>query len=176
MRPVLASVLVAALTVPAAAAGTAVAPYVVHGDRSAGGIVIARSKPAAAIARFGAPASRKADGVSCLVHWPRLRVAIRFLDFERRPCRNGVAVTVTITGRGHWRTAVGLRVGDPLARLRSLYPRAALRRGGFRPYVGYWLVPRRACAEVGAVPYPGLLARVSRGRVAALVVATTACE
>ncbi len=169
------------LVLAAAAAATATAraaptPYVIHSDRSAGGIVIARSLPAAAIARFGQPASRKAVGPSCLMYWPRLKLAIRFLDFERRPCRNGVAAVVTVTSREHWRTAVGLRVGDRVTRLWRLYPNASRQIGTYTPYAGYWLVTRRACAEVGGAPYPGLLARARNGRVTALVVSTTACE
>jgi hypothetical protein len=159
-----------------ASAPAAPAPYIIQSDRSAGGIVIARSKPAAAIARFGRPASQKAEGPSCLMYWPGLKLAIRFIDFERRPCRNGVAAVVTITSRERWRTAVGLRVGDRVARLWRLYPNASLQRGTFTPFAGYWLVTRRACAEVGGAPYPGLLARARNGRVTALVVSTTACE
>jgi hypothetical protein len=170
------AVLVAAAATTAASAPAAVAPYVIHSDRSAGGIVIARSLPATAIARFGQPASRRAEGPSCLMYWPRLKVAIRFLDFERRPCKNGVAAVVTITSREHWRTAVGLRVGDRIARLWRLYPQASRQIGTYTPYAGYWLVTRRACAEVGSAPYPGLLARARNGRVTALVLSTTACE
>ena len=177
MRLVVALGLVAAaLAATIASAEAAPAPYVIQSDRSAGGIVIARSKPAAAIARFGRPTSRKAEGPSCLMYWKSVKLAIRFLDFERRPCTNGVAAVVTITSRLHWRTAVGLRVGDRIARLWRLYPKASLQRGTFTPFAGYWLVTRRACAEVGGAPYPGLLARARNGRVSALVVSTTACE
>jgi hypothetical protein len=177
MRLLLALGIVAsAFAATSANAQAAPAPYVIQSDRSAGGIVIARSKPAAAIARFGQPTSRKAEGPSCLMYWKRFKLAIRFLDFERRPCTNGVAAVVTITSRLHWRTAVGLRVGDSIARLWRLYPQASLQRGTFTPFAGYWLVTRRACAEVGGAPYPGLLARARNGRVSALVVSTTACE
>ena len=44
---------------------------------------------------------------------------------------------------------------QPVARLRALYPAATFHRGA--PYQGWWLVPRRTCAEVGSQPYPGLL-------------------
>jgi hypothetical protein len=166
-----------ALAVTAVAtAHAAPAPYVIHSDRNAGGILIARSKPAAAIKRFGQPASRNAEGPGCLMYWPRVKLAIRFLDFERKPCTNGVAAVVTITSREHWRTAVGLRVGDRVARLWRLYPNASFQRGTYTPFGGYWLVTRRACAEVGGAPYPGLLARTRNGRVTVLVVSTTACE
>lgn len=70
----------------------------------------------------------------------------------------------------------GLRVGDTTARLWRLYPQASRQTGGYSAFRGYWLVTRRACAEVGGAPYPGLLARARNGRVTALVVATSACE
>ena len=81
----------------------------------------------------------------------------------------------TVTSRGAWRTAVGLRVGDGVGRLKRLYPRARYRRGPGGS-TGYWLVTRRTCELGGRQPYPGLLARVRDGRVAALVAGTTACE
>jgi hypothetical protein len=81
---------------------------------------------------------------------------------------------VTVTGRAAWRTALGLRVGDAVARLRSLYPHARLKGQGFDR--GYWLVTRQICAEVGGGSYPGLLARVRSGRVSALVAGISICD
>ena len=78
-------------------------------------------------------------------------------------------------GRAAWRTAVGLRVGDSAARLRTLYPKARLRTG-FAGDSGYWLVTRQVCAEVGGGAYPGLLARMKSGRVAALVARSSVCD
>lgn len=175
MKPLLVSfVAVAALVSPAAAAAQ---PHVIHADRWVGGLQVARATPADARARFGPPSTSRTElPYSCVESWRRIGLVLRFLDLsERRPCRGGVLVTATITSRGHWRTAVGLRVGDQVARVRRLYPYARFRRG-FAPWTGYWLVPRRTCAEVGAQPYPGLLARVRDGRVRALVAGTTACE
>ena len=80
----------------------------------------------------------------------------------------------TVTGRA-WRTGKGLRVGSTVAQLRRLYP-AARFHTGFAPERGWWLVPRRRCAEVGGGPYPGLLARMRAGRVSALVVTVGVCE
>jgi len=73
-----------------------------------------------------------------------------------------------------WHTLKGLRVGQPVARLRALYPTAIFHRAA--PYQGWWLIPRRTCAEVGRQPYPGLLARTAHRRVAAFVVTVAACE
>jgi hypothetical protein len=104
-----------------------------------------------------------------------VRLVVLFFTFEGKPCAKGVALIVTVTGRSAWRTAVGLRVGDPVGRLRALYPRARL-RNGFAGDSGYWLVTRQICAEVGGGVYPGLLARIQRGRVSALVARIAVCD
>ena len=105
----------------------------------------------------------------------RARLAVTFFTFEEKPCARGVALIVTVTGRAAWRTAMGLRVGDTAARLRTLYPRARLRTG-FAGDSGYWLVTRQVCAEVGGGAYPGLLARMRAGRVSALVARSSVCD
>ena len=164
----------ASLAVPAVAASP---PFVVHGDRAVGGLQIARGTLADARIRFGSPSTvrSRASGVECDAGWNRLGLKLVFLDFSGRACDDGVLVTATITNRSAWRTAVGLRVGDPVARLLRLYPRASLHRAS-PPWTGYWLVTRRTCAEVGSIPYPGLLARVRNSRVAALVAGTAPCD
>jgi hypothetical protein len=99
---------------------------------------------------------------------------------RRKPCERAHlergGLIATITSRGSWRTAAGLRVGNSVARLRALYPRAKLRTGSFDPRNGYWLLTRHMCAEVGGSPYPGLLARLRAGRVSALVASGTVCD
>lgn len=167
----------AACVVTFAGTGSAASPvHVIQGDRSAGGIVVARSTPAAVKELFGAPStSRATSAQSCLQSWKPARLVVHFFTFEGRPCAQGVALIVTVTGRAARRTSVGLRVGDPVARLRSLYPRARLRTG-FAGDSGYWLVTRKVCAEVGGGAYPGLLARMQRGRVSALVARSSVCD
>ena len=150
--------------------------HVIHGDRTAGGIRIARSTPTDVRKLFGAPStSRATSPQSCVQSWKGARLAVHFFTFEGKPCSAGVALIVTVTGRTAWRTAVGLRVGDTAARLRTLYPQARLRTG-FAGDSGYWLVTRQVCAEVGGGSYPGLLARMQRGRVSALVVRSSVCD
>ena len=150
--------------------------HVIQGDRSAGGIRIARSTPADVKRLFGAPSTSKARSAQdCVQSWKGARLVVTFFTFEGKPCTAGVALIVTVTGRSAWRTAVGLRVADTAARLRSLYPRARLRTG-FAGDSGYWLVKRRACAEVGGSAYPGLLARMRKGRVSALVARSSVCD
>lgn len=170
MRALIAAVLV--LT----GAGSAADVNVIQGDRNAGGIKIGRSTPADVKRLFGVPsASRAVSAQSCVRSWKGVRLVVHFFTFEGKPCAKGVALIVTVTGRAAWRTAVGLRVADPVARLRALYPRARLRKG-FGGDTGYWLVTRQICAEVGGGSYPGLLARVRAGRVSALVARTSVCD
>ena len=149
----------------------------IQGDRNAGGIRIARSTPAEVGTLFGAPSTSRATSRAVLP--AELEGApvspSHFFTFEGKPCTRGVALVVTVTGRAAWRTAVGLRVGDSAARLRALYPRARLRTG-FPGDSGYWLVTRQVCAEVGGGSYPGLLARMQRGRVSALVSRSSVCD
>ena len=175
MRALLLSV--AATVLLAMPASAASPPYVVQGDRAVGGLQIARGTLAQARRRFGAPSTvrARASGVECNAVWNRLGLRLAFLDFSGRACQDGVLVTATITSRSAWRTAVGLRVGDSAARIRQLYPRASFHPAS-PPWTGYWLVTRRTCAEVGALPYPGLLARVRSGRVSALVAGTAPCD
>lgn len=162
------------LVMPASAASPL---YVIQGDRAVGGLPIARGTLAQARQRFGTPSTvrARASGVECNAVWNRIGLRLAFLDFSGRACQDGVLVTATITSRSAWRTALGLRVGDSVARVRQLYPRATLHPAS-PPWTGYWLVTRRTCAEVGAIPYPGLLARVRGGRVTALIAGTAPCD
>ena len=170
-------VVATAALLPAVPASAASPPYVVQGDRAVGGLQIARGTLTQARQRFGPPSTvrSRASGFECNANWPRVGLRLAFLDFSGRACQDGVLVTATITSRSAWRTAVGLRVGDSVARVRRLYPRATLHPAS-PPWTGYWLVARRTCAEVGALPYPGLLARVRGGRVTALVAGTAPCD
>ena len=167
----------AALAVTASSAGTVTpASFVIQGDRTVGGLAMARAEPEEAVARFGAAALTRSRPPSCLMAWPRVGLAISFVDFARNPCRDGGAVVATVTSRARWRTALGLRVGDGIQRLRALYPDATPRTSSFGHWNGFWLVSRRACATVGGHGYPGLLARIRDGRVSALVVTAGVCE
>jgi hypothetical protein len=172
-------VLVAVALAALAGAASAAAPvHVIQGDRNAGGIRIARSTPADVKQLFGPASSGRTSSASpqsCVRIWSALRLEVEFFSFESNPCLRGVALTVTVRSRAAWRTALGLRVGDSAARLRALYPKAPLRTG-FAGDSGYWLVTRQVCAEVGGGAYPGLLARMQRSRVSALVARSSVCD
>jgi hypothetical protein len=170
--------LIAIVVAAASGSASAAAPptYVIQGDRSIGGLHLYRSTPADVTARFGKPASKRTSNErSCVGAWPRVGLVVEFFTFEGPPCAKGGAITLTISSRPHWRTAIGLRVGDSAGRLRSLYPHATI-HSGYAPWNGYWLVTRQICAEVGGGAYPGLLARVRGGQVSALVVGGTICD
>ena len=147
--------------------------FVVRSDTQIGafkarGGVLADAKKA-----FGAPTTvRKKNASECTVTWRKLGLVISFLSLERRdPCNTGFLVLGTMTSR-RWTTAAGLRIGNAAtpARIRAAYPRA------IRHANGWWLVTRKYCELGGNAPYPGLLARVSKGRISALVVQIGVCE
>jgi hypothetical protein len=170
---VVALAVIASAAVAAVGVQAAVPAYVIQGDRVVGGLVVARATAADARGRFGAPTATRSRGVSCTITWRGLGLTLGLLDFGGRGCVRGVVVTATVTNRPSWRTAVGLRVGDSVARLERLYPRASVHAGA---PAGYWLVTRRRCAEAGGGAFPGLLARMRARRVAVLVMTAGVCE
>ncbi len=150
--------------------------HVIKGDRNVGGILIGRSTPADVKRLFGTPStSRVLSTQTCVQTWKGIRLAVHFFTFDGKPCSGRIALIATVTGRSAWRTAVGLRVGDQVARLKALYPRARWRTG-FAGETGYWLVTEQLCSEAGGGDYPGLLARTRGGRVSALVARQAVCD
>jgi hypothetical protein len=115
------------------------------------------------VARFGEPTLRRRADVACDVRWSRPGLRARFANFGGlNPCSaaGGRAQRAVLTGP-RWRTLRGLRVGDPLARLRATYPDAVLRNRV------WWLA--RAYSPIGAGgEYPVLAAVVRSGEVRAL--------
>jgi hypothetical protein len=164
------------MVLAAAAASASAADRVIQADRMVGGLRLGSGSSGDAKVLFGSPRRSGRDGPTCTQTWPKLGLTITFLLFGASdPCLAGGAVTVTVTSRSGWRTALGLRVGDSALRLRRLYPRAR-RHENEGPLAGYWLITRRLCAATGGNIHPGLLARIRAGRVSALVVATGVCE
>jgi hypothetical protein len=108
---------------------------------------------------FGFPTYRRPHHFfNCEMRWARLGLRIHFAGTN--PCQHTMGFYgAEITGE-QWRTSKGLRIGDPVSRLRQLYPSARYRTGAGRP-AGWWLIVRTA---VGG-RYPALLARTRNDRV-----------
>jgi hypothetical protein len=113
--------------------------------------------------------------------WGSLGVSVDLLTYGGLPPgRNACTAPsvmrvnwVRVTGR-RWITARGLRVGDPVSKLRARYPHAPRNPRGTWPRPrAYWLVTRLTaciglCEGVRFVTVPQLLAEVRGGRVIAL--------
>ncbi len=170
-------ILAAALVVgaPSVAATTS---FVVRGDMQIGAFKTRGGAVADAKKAFGTPSTvRKKNASQCTAVWRDLGLVISFLSLERRdPCKRGFLVLGTMTSR-RWTTSAGLRIGNTAtpARIHAAYPRATYHRNA-GPSSGWWLVTRKYCELGGNAPYPGLLARVSSGRISALVVQIGVCE
>jgi hypothetical protein len=162
---------VAATLATAAPAGAQ--PFVIEarGSETGPGVVraIGDFKPArnprlrAAIRAYGQPTSRRGGGEICRVRWADLGVRITFQNFggvDSCEPSGGLAQKVVVAGDEPWRTRKGLRLGDGVARLERLYPRATRTSRGYRLARGIlpFGTPR---------PYAVLGARVPGGRVRA---------
>jgi hypothetical protein len=147
---------------------------VVVRDKSIGGVRVG-SKLARARSAFGRPnTTRRVGRDECRAVWARIGLTLAFVDLSgRSPCRVGGLLVATAKS-ARWRTDRGLRVGDPVARIRALYPGA--RHFATAPYAGWWLITRHTCPTTGSQAYPGLRARISAQHVSALVVTVAACE
>jgi hypothetical protein len=134
---------------------------------------------AAAVSAFGRETTcrrlRKLSSFAA-VEWRPIGLRMVFGSYGAggaRPCRARRAVFLD-NARAYgkeWQTGLGLKVGDPVSKLRRLYPHATLRtyRRSVPAVRGWWLVLRTS-----RVPdfhhYPVLLATAHGGRVTSLVV------
>lgn len=92
-----------------------------------------RSRYANAVAAFGRPSGRRAEGNLCRVSWRDLGLSMGFVG---QGCSGtaGAWYGASVSDR-RWRTDRGLRVGDSVAQMRRLYPAATYRRErGRQPY------------------------------------------
>lgn len=124
---------------------------------------------AGAIEAFGRPKLKHTSDVTCTATWPRHALTVSFYNLggdDPRTPRFGFFGRAIMRG-DHWRTSKGLRLRDPVSRLRRLYPSARFNPGTlvFWPE-GWWLV-RRANRFGLPGSYPGLLAEARAGRVVA---------
>jgi hypothetical protein len=115
----------------------------------------------AALDAFGAPSSRRRiSNWGCKLAWHGPGVKVLFANFGiGGACGENTGRSQTARAYGQrWRTARGLRVGNRLTRLRSLYP------GAERHGRSWWLVT--AVTHIGETRrYPVLAAAVLGGRV-----------
>jgi hypothetical protein len=153
----------------ALAVALAVPSFTIRADQAVGPLRIGSATPAHALAAYGRPSALRREGTTCTGRWPGASLSLAFLSFEANPCSSGIVVRAVATNR-RWHTNRGLRIGNSIARLRALYPRATAHRDG------WWLVTRHACAEVGGQAFPGLLARTAHRRVAGFVVSAGVCD
>jgi hypothetical protein len=131
---------------------------------------------------FGRPRScRLTSSISSTATWNRFALRVAFATLGgippgRTACtyREMRINWIRATG-ARWRTGLGLRVGDSVAELRRLYPRARFQRRpiGSWPAPSYWLVHYRERCVIGDCPtrfhrVPKLIASIGGGRVRAL--------
>ena len=113
----------------------------------------------AALDAYGVPSfKRRVSSLGCKVGWNGPGVKVLFANLGGGgACDRGRAQTARAFG-DRWRTAKGLRVGQRLARLRSVYPSATRHREV------WWLVT--GLSQIGAPHrYPVLAATVRGGTV-----------
>jgi hypothetical protein len=88
----------------------------------------------AATKAFGPPDSRRrgSQGINCDLRWDARGLELAFVSSIGKACAPsyGFFCSATITGDA-WKTDRGLRIGDSIERLRSLYPAAAKLSAGF---------------------------------------------
>jgi len=147
----------------AGACGGSNGDFVIEGDESFGGF--ARDATVAqAVERFGEPESRNGAGSRdrCTLRWPSLGLTMETFEAsssERACGSEGKHVSSTLRGE-RWETSEGLKVGDPTARLRELYP-GAVQQGNL-----WWLTTR----QFVGLDFPGLEVRVENGSVVSFTV------
>jgi hypothetical protein len=164
--PILITALVAAALAPAANA------HLIRADNWIDDFAVKQDGSLRGAVRALGPPSRvvSTSNITCRVSWRRLGIAMGFYNLGGAdPCRPRYGRFSHAVARGAgWHTGRGLRVGDSVSRLRSLYPNARFRSDA-QYGAGWWLVVRRTPFGGGG-RYPGLLARIGDHRVKALVV------
>lgn len=93
----------------------------------------------AALEAFGAPTRFRVDGNLCRVTWASPGITVGFAS-GLRPCATGSLFQsawygLTLFGT-EWHNRLGIRVGDPVSRVKRLYPKARFQLFGARN----WLV------------------------------------
>jgi hypothetical protein len=143
------------------------ASQVIRADRNSQslGSFCVRSDPTmrGIVRAFGRPSScRITTQISSVATWDRLGLRVSFATFGgirpgRTPCTDRKIWISWIKASGRsWATGLGLRAGDSVAELRSLYPRARYQRKrlGSWPAPSYWIVHYRERCYLGLCPNP----------------------
>ena len=158
--------LIVALAVACAFAATAAASpsFVIKGDEWIGTFAVKKNGTLGGLeAAFGKPGRLTPTQDGCTALWGSIGLRVSLYNLAGgNPCKpkTGFHSTSVMTGK-RWSTNKGLRIGDAVARLKALYPKAKLHGSQ------YWLVPRFTQATGS---YPGLAANVVAGKVSAFQV------
>lgn len=116
----------------------------------------------AAVELLGLPTARIPGGVNqCDLTWPSRGITMNTVfPGAGNPCgAKGNHLSTTVTDK-RWTTDAGLKIGDPAARIRELYPNA-----GSPSSDGVVEIFTR---DFSGLPLPSLTATVAKGRVTAL--------
>ena len=138
-----------------------------------------------AIKAYGRPSSCRVVGSSnhAVFRWQRRGIVIDAWTYGGMPADENGCISpdlihiseIRLTSE-RWRTAFGLRIGDPTIKLRRLYPRARYYSGKERfQRAEYWLVTKHgpctgtcsAFEDEHGVDSPRLTAQIRNGRVIA---------
>ena len=161
---VFAAIVAAALSAPALSQLS----FLIQGDYRIGAYAVkVDGSFAGAIDVFGAPTARRRGwaGVGCNVAWRPIGLSILFYNLgggDACAPASGRFRTATMSGP-LWKTSKGLAVGDSVAKLRRIYPRAT-------PHGRAWWLVTRFTRIGDNRNYPGLRAVVANGRVRAFVI------
>jgi hypothetical protein len=145
---------------------------VIQGDTTIGGYLVKKDGTLfGALQRFGTPTRTRRDPVSgwngCEVIWRHLGLRIYFYNLAGQdPCRPqyGYFRDALVTGK-RWRTASGLRIGDPMRWIYRYHPRAKPIGTG-----AWWSLLQRTPPWGDGRGYAALAAKVNRGTVSAFSV------
>jgi hypothetical protein len=165
MHRVVLLVLASVAAVAAAATPSAAAPpsYVITGDTSIAGFP-RDGKLGRAVTLFGQPQIRDPFGFdTCRLVWPvwGITMTVAATSNPAGACGPDAKHQRSTLAGPRWRTSAGLKIGDPLARLRQLYPKAWKEKPGI-----WWLKTR----SLAGLPFPGLEAKLVKGRVVSFTV------
>jgi hypothetical protein len=172
-RLLLAVLCTAALAGGAASSSGAERSWVIQGDTVIGGYLVQKDGTLfGALRQFGPPTSKRHDPSmmgwnGCLVVWKNLGLRIAFYNLGGQDScqpQYGYFRDGLITGK-KWRTASGLRIGDPMRWIFRYHPKAKPTGTG-----AWWSLLERFPVWGDGAGYTALAVKVNRGSVAAFSV------